>query len=157
MEVKDLPLATVINSDDFIPISQSGILKKAAQSQFLIAVSDGDKGDITVTSTGTVWTIDTGLPATKIADGSVSDAEFQHLSTVTSNVQTQLNAKAASADLSAIATSGAFDDLSGVPNFVTSVTSSDAGSDAVLNIVSLTQAEYDLLTPIATTLYVIVG
>ena len=33
------------------------------------------------------------IDASKIADGSVSNAEFQHLSTVTSNVQTQLDGK----------------------------------------------------------------
>jgi len=33
------------------------------------------------------------IDATKIADGSVTSAEFQYLSTVTSNVQTQLDSK----------------------------------------------------------------
>jgi hypothetical protein len=36
----------------------------------------------------------TGIDAAKIADGSVSNTEFQHIGTVTSNVQTQLNGKA---------------------------------------------------------------
>ena len=39
--------------------------------------------------------IPTGIGATKIADGSVSDTEFQHLNGVTSAIQTQLNAKQA--------------------------------------------------------------
>lgn len=56
-------------------------------------VSDGDKGDITVSSAGSVWTIDSGLSAAKIADGSVSDTEFQYLDGVTSNIQTQLGNK----------------------------------------------------------------
>ena len=34
------------------------------------------------------------IDATKIADGSVTSAEFQYLNTVTSNVQTQINGKA---------------------------------------------------------------
>jgi hypothetical protein len=66
-------------------------------------ISDGDKGDITVSSAGTVWTIDngaitnekvaSGIDAAKLADGTVSDAELQYLSGVTSALQTQLDNK----------------------------------------------------------------
>jgi len=41
--------------------------------------------------------IATGVDAAKIADGSVSNAEFQYLDGVTSSIQTQLNAKVAKA------------------------------------------------------------
>jgi len=37
--------------------------------------------------------VGTGIDATKIADGSVSNTEFQHIGTVSSNVQTQLDGK----------------------------------------------------------------
>lgn len=57
------------------------------------ALSDGDKGDITVSGSGTVWTIDSSLNAAKIAGGGVSSTEFDFLNGVTSAIQTQIDAK----------------------------------------------------------------
>jgi hypothetical protein len=68
-------------------------------------ISDGDKGDITVSASGATWTIDneavtnakvaSGIDAVKIADGSVTNAEFQFIGGLTSDAQTQLNGKEA--------------------------------------------------------------
>ena len=48
------------------------------------------------------------IDATKIADGSVTSAEFQYISTLSSNAQTQINAKAASSGNAVLATAQTF-------------------------------------------------
>jgi hypothetical protein len=72
--------------------------KNAIRDKFesLVAgtVPDGDYTDITVSSSGTVWTIDDGLSATVVGDGSVTNVEFQYINSLTSNAQDQIDLKA---------------------------------------------------------------
>jgi hypothetical protein len=66
---------------------------------------DGNLGDVTTTGHRSIFTINngavtnakvaTGIDAAKIADGSVSNTEYQYLNSVTSNVQTQIDSKQA--------------------------------------------------------------
>ena len=47
-----------------------------------------------------ITTLDSGIDATKIADGSVTSTEFQYINSLSSNAQTQLDAKQATIDAS---------------------------------------------------------
>jgi len=64
----------------------------------------------------------TGIDATKIADGSVTSTEFQHINTLSSNAQTQLDGKLTASD-----------NLSDVANAGTSRTNLGLGSIATQN------------------------
>lgn len=71
------------------------------------------------------------IDAAKIADGSVSNAEFQYLDGVTSPIQTQLNNKASDADVIKKDGSVAFTAAQSMGGFkLTSLASPTAGSDA---------------------------
>src|SRR5210317_978417 len=71
---------TIVDADKFA-ISDGGTEKYIEASQITSYVQSGISG----------------LDAASIADGSVSNAEFQYLNGVTSNIQTQIDTKASTA------------------------------------------------------------
>ena len=83
--------------------------KAVADTQILIGDGTGFtaaalSGDVTMANTGAVTIantavenamVATGIDAAKLADGTVSNAEFQYINSLSSNAQTQLDAKVA--------------------------------------------------------------
>lgn len=96
----DAKQATLVSGTNIKTINGSSVLG-SGNLVVSATIADGDKGDITVSGTGTVWSINdgvvvddmltTGINANKIANGSVSNTEFQYLDGATSNIQTQIN------------------------------------------------------------------
>ena len=88
-------------------------------------------GTTNVTTLGTItsgtWTgtaiadanLGTGINATKLADGTVTNAELQYINTLSSNAQTQLDGKSATAGNGSLVTVGALDSGSITSNFGT--------------------------------------
>jgi hypothetical protein len=63
-----------------------------------VALTGDVTGTINSTTQDIATTLASGIDATKIADGSVTSAEFQYIGGLTSDAQTQLDAKATTAD-----------------------------------------------------------
>jgi len=158
------------------------------------AITGATKTKITYDSKGLVTAgadlaasdLPSAIDATKIADGSVTNTEFQYIGGLTSDAQTQIDGKQATitgaattiddADLTASralvsdgsgkvavsdVTSTGLGYLDGVASAIqTQVDAKIAKSDGTtydINALSaVTQAEYDALTPSATTIYFII-
>ena len=81
--------------------------------------------DFISTGAGTGILADGAIDTTEITGVTVSSTEINRLAGVSSDVQTQINTKAATSSLAAVATSGAYSDVSGTPSL---------GTAAALNV-----------------------
>jgi hypothetical protein len=98
----------------------NGILTQTAADTFTGRTLTGTANEITVTngdgvSGNPTFSLPTGIDATKIADGSVTSAEFQYINTLSSNAQTQIDGKAANTE--AFLTLGTTSGLTSERNF----------------------------------------
>lgn len=106
--LSELSAVTGLGSGDRIPVLESSAVKYVDGADVGGGGGGGGitalTGDVTASGTGSVAAtianlavtnakVATGIDAAKIADGTVSNAEFQYLGSVTSDIQTQLNAK----------------------------------------------------------------
>ena len=87
-EMTDVTLASLADANYFIYDNAASVWKNKAISGAITSDKDG------------VTTLSSGIDATKIADGTVTSTEFQYINSLTSNAQTQLDAKQATIDSS---------------------------------------------------------
>ena len=87
-EMTDVTLASLADANYFIYDNAASVWKNKAISGAITSDKDG------------VTTLASGIDATKIADGTVTSTEFQYINSLSSNAQTQLDAKQATIDSS---------------------------------------------------------
>lgn len=84
------------NGDGSVTFDATGDSGSGTVTSVSVTTANGISGTVTNPTTTPAISLDiTGLDASKIANGTVSNTEFQYLGNVTSDIQTQLNAKEA--------------------------------------------------------------
>lgn len=100
--------------------------------------------------TGSAITLTSSVAELNILDGAtLSTTELNYVDGVTSAIQTQLDAKAATASLATVATSGAYTDLSGTP---TIPTASSLSVDDLITLSGVAEGSANLGTFTGTTI-----
>ena len=87
-EMTDVTLASLADANYFIYDNAASVWKNKAISGAFTSTKDG------------VTTLASGIDATKIADGTVTDSEFQYINSLSANAQTQIDGKQATIDAS---------------------------------------------------------
>lgn len=119
-----------------------------------IAVTGAVTGTIDAATQDISTTLASGIDATKIADGTVSDAEFQYLNGVTSAIQTQLDGKQATGSYitadSADTLTNKTIDADGTGNSITNIEDANIKASAAIDATkiadgSVTSAEFQYI------------
>ena len=99
-----------------------------------------------------------GITSTQSSDITTNNAKVGYTeSLVSANTSVVANTAKISFDSASSTKLGGIDAGAEVNTINSTTTSEPTGSDLVYNVVSLTQAEYDAGSPVATTFYLIVG
>jgi hypothetical protein len=118
-------------------------------------------GDVTGNVSGSAATATSATTATTA--GTVTTAAQPNITSVGTLTSVTVTGNVAGGNLTTAGQVVATGNVTGanfigdVPGYVESDTTGITGADQVTNMVSLTQAEYDAITPNASTVYIIVG
>lgn len=137
IKISNLPVATVVHdSDVFYYVDKSGVSPVSKQLSSLVYkkyVFAGVSGDGTINESG-VLSLST-INATDIANGSVNNTEFQYLSNVTEDIQTQFGTKQAAIQFKDEGSNiGGNGTVNGVNYTGAGVTASETGGVVTVNI-----------------------
>jgi len=122
-----------------------------------------DAGNVNATLIGDVTGNVSGSAATATTAGTVTTAAQPNITSVGTLTSVTVTGNVAGGNLTTAGQVVATGNVTGanfigdVPGYVESDTTGITGADQVTNMVSLTQAEYDAITPNASTVYIIVG
>ena len=122
-----------------------------------------DAGNVNATLIGDVTGNISGSAATATTAGTVTTAAQPNITSVGTLTSVTVTGNVAGGNLTTAGQVVATGNVTGanfigdVPGYVESDTTGITGADQVTNMVSLTQAEYDAITPNASTVYIIVG